>query len=142
MGLSSFVCHKEGSQFKNGGRLPTLNARTIKNKYPLSRIDIFFDQLNGAKFFSKIDLRLGYHQIRIKEEDIPKTAFSMWYVSYECTVMSFGLTNALAYFMYLVNSIFFEELDVFVIIFIDDILIFSKTEERTCRTLENSIAKT
>ena len=102
---------------------------TVKNKYPLPRIDILFYQLVGAKFFSKIDLRLGYHQIKIREEDIPKTAFSTRYGVYEYTVMSFGLTNAPAYFMYLMNSIFFKELDVFVIIFIDDILIFSKTEE-------------
>ena len=106
-----------------------LNARTIKNKYPLPMIDILFDQLNGAKFFSKVNLRLGYHQIRIREGDIPNTAFSTWYGPYEYTVMSFGLTNAPAYFMYLMNSIFFEELDVFVIIFIGDILVYSKTEE-------------
>ena len=106
-----------------------LNEVTVKNKYPLPRIDILFDQLVGAKFFSKIDLHLGYHQIKIREEDIPKTAFSTRYGLYEYTVMSFGLTNAPAYFMYLMNSIFFEELDVFVVIFIDDILIFSKTKE-------------
>ena len=106
-----------------------MNEVTVKNKYPLPRIDILFDQLVGAKFFSKIDLRLGYHQIKIRVEDIPKTAFSIRYGLYEYTVMSFGLTNAPAYFMYLMNSIFFEELDVFVVIFIDDILIFSKTEE-------------
>ena len=106
-----------------------LNAVTVKNKYPLPRIDILFDQLVGAKFFSKIDLHLDYHQIKIHEEDIPKTAFSTRYGLHEYTVMSFGLTNAPAYFMYLMNSIFFKELDVFVIIFIDDILIFSKTEE-------------
>ncbi|WVZ64247.1 hypothetical protein U9M48_013799 [Paspalum notatum var. saurae] len=100
----------------------------VKNKYPLPRIDILFDQLTGAKFFSKIDLRLGYHQIKIRAEDIPKTSFSTRYGLYEYTVMSFALTNAPAYFMYLMNSIFFEELDVFVIIFIDDILIFFKTE--------------
>ena len=115
-----------------------LNAVTVKNKYPLPRIDILFDQLVGAKFFSKIDLRLGYHQIKIREEDIPKTAFSTRYELHEYTIISFGLTNAPAYFMYLMNSIFFKypmnsiflkELDVFVIIFIDDILIFSKIEE-------------
>ncbi|WVZ90355.1 LOW QUALITY PROTEIN: hypothetical protein U9M48_036664, partial [Paspalum notatum var. saurae] len=89
-----------------------LNAVTVKNKYPLPRIDILFDQLHGAKFFSKIDLRLGYHKIRA--EDIPKTAFSTRYGLYEYTAMSFGLTNAPAYFMYLMNSIFFNELDVFV----------------------------
>ena len=107
-----------------------LNEVTVKNKYPLPRIDILFDQLVGAKFFSKIDLRLGYHQIKIQVEDIPKTAFSTRYGLYEYTVMSFGLTNTPAYFMYLMNSIFFEELDVFVVIFIDAIFIFSKTEEK------------
>ena len=106
-----------------------LNEVTVKNKYPLPRIDILFDQLVGAKFFSKNDLRLGYHQIKIREEDIPKTAFSTRYGLYEYTIMSFGLTNDPAYFMYLMNSIFFEELDVSVVIFIDDILIFFKTEE-------------
>ncbi|WVZ89888.1 LOW QUALITY PROTEIN: hypothetical protein U9M48_036237 [Paspalum notatum var. saurae] len=98
-----------------------LNAVTVKNKYPLPRIDILLINLS-------IDLRLGYHQIKIRAEDIPKTAFSTRYGLYEYTVISFGLTNAPAYFIYLMNSIFFEELDVFVIIFIDDILIFSKME--------------
>ena len=107
----------------------SLNEVTVKNKYPLFRIDILFDQLVGAKFFSKIDLLLGYHQIKIREEDIPKTAFSTRYGLYEYTVMSFGLTNAPAYFMYLMNSIFFKELHVSVVIFINDILIFSKTEK-------------
>ena len=97
-----------------------LNEVTIKNKYTLPRIDILFDQLLGARYFSKIDLRLGYHQIKIRMEDIPKTTFSTRYGLYEITVMSFGLTNAPAYFMYLINSTFMEELDVFVIIFIDD----------------------
>ena len=106
-----------------------LNVRTIKNKYPLLRIDILFDQLNRAKFLSRIVLRLGYHQIQIREGDVPKTVFSMRYGSYEYTVMSFGLTNVPSYFMYLMNSMFFKELDVFVIIFIDDILVYSKTEE-------------
>ncbi|CAO1940470.1 unnamed protein product [Urochloa humidicola] len=118
-----------------------LNAVTVKNKYPLPRIDILFDQLVGAKFFSKIDLRLGYHQIKIREEDIPKTAFSTRYGLYEYTVMSFGLTNAPTHFMYLMNSIFFEELDVFVIIFIDDILIFSKTEEEHAKHIRIVLQK-
>ena len=103
-----------------------LNAVTIKNKYPLPRNDILFDQLFGAKVFSKIDLRSGYHQIKIRAEDIPKTAFSTKYGLYEYLVMSFGLTNAPAHFMYLMNSVFMPELDKFVVIFIDDILIFSK----------------
>ena len=106
-----------------------LNAITIKNKYPLPRIDILFDQLAGAKVFSKIDLRSGYHQIKIKPCDIPKIAFSTRYGLYEYLVMSFGLTNALAYFMYLMNSFFMPELDKFVVVFIDDILIYCKNEE-------------
>jgi hypothetical protein len=106
-----------------------LNAVTVKNKYPLPRIDILFDQLAGAKVFSKIDLRSAYHQIKIKPCDIPKTAFSTRYGLYEYLVMSFGLTNAPAYFMYLMNSVFMPELDKFLVVFIDDILIYSKTEE-------------
>ncbi|WVZ80533.1 hypothetical protein U9M48_028002 [Paspalum notatum var. saurae] len=106
-----------------------LNAVTIKNKYPLPHIDIMFDQLAGAKVFSKIDLRSGYYQIKIREEDIPKTAFSTRYGLYEYLVMSFGLTNALAFFMYMMNSVFMNELDKFVVVFIDDILIYSKSEE-------------
>jgi hypothetical protein len=106
-----------------------LNAVTIKNKYPLPHIDILFDQLAGAQVFSKIDLRSGYHQIKIRDEDIPKTAFSMRYVLYEYLVMSFGLTNAPVHFMYLMNSVFMPELDKFVVVFIDDILVYSKSTE-------------
>jgi hypothetical protein len=107
----------------------SLNEVTIKNKYPLPRIEDLFDQMNGASIFSKIDLRSGYHQLKIWESDIPKTAFRTRYGLYEYTVMSFGLTNASTYFMYLMNKVFMEYLDRFVIVLIDDILIFSKTEE-------------
>jgi hypothetical protein len=100
-----------------------LNAVTIKNKYPLPRIDILFDQLAGAKVFSKVNLRSGYYQIKIHPEDVPKTAFSTRYKLYEYLVMSFGLTNAPAHFMYLMNSVFMPELDKFVVVFIDDILV-------------------
>jgi hypothetical protein len=106
-----------------------LNAVTIKNKYPLPHIDILFDQLAGARVFSKIDLRFGYHQIKIRDKDIPKTAFSIRYGLYEYLAMSFGLTNAPAHFMYLMNSVFMPELDKFVIVFIDDILVYSKSTE-------------
>jgi hypothetical protein len=106
-----------------------LNAVTIKNKYPLPRIDILFDQLAGANVFSKIDLRSSYHQIKIRSKDIPKTAFSTRYGLYEYLVLSFGLTNAPAYFMYLINSVSMPELNKFVVVFIDEILIYSKSEE-------------
>nr|ADB85376.1 putative retrotransposon protein [Phyllostachys edulis] len=107
----------------------SLNEVTIKNKYPLPRIDDLFDQLKGAKVFSKIDLSSGYHQLKIRQEDIPKIAFSTRYELYEYTVMSFGLTNAPAYFMNLMNKVFMEYLDKFVIVFIDDILVYSNSKE-------------
>ena len=112
-----------------------MNAVTIKNKYPLPRIDLLFDQLAGAKVFSKIDLRSGYHQIKIRPSDIPKTTFFTRYGLYEYLVMSFGVTNAPAYFMYLMNSVFMPELDKFVVVFIDNILIYSKTEEEHAQHL-------
>jgi hypothetical protein len=106
-----------------------LNEVIIKNKYPLPRIEDLFDQLRGASVFSKIDLRSGYHQLRIWPSDIPKTTFITKYGLYEYTIMSFGLTNALAFFMNLMNSAFMDYLDKFVVVFIDDILIYSQSEE-------------
>jgi hypothetical protein len=123
-----FVNKKDGSR-----RLcidyRSLNEVTIKNKYPLPQIEDLFDLMRGAKVFSKIDLRPGYHQLKIRVEDIPKTAFTSRYGLYEFTVMFFGLTNAPAYFMYLMNKVFMEYLDKFVVVFIDDILVFSRSEE-------------
>jgi hypothetical protein len=107
----------------------SLNEVTIKNKYPLPKINDLFDQPKGDKYFSKVDLRSGYHQLKIRESDIPMTAFVTHYRQYEFTVMSFGLTNALAYFMNLMNKVFMEELDEFVVVFIDDILVYSKSVE-------------
>jgi hypothetical protein len=106
-----------------------LNVVMIKNKYPLPRIDILFDQLSRAKVFFKTDLRSSYHQIKIRLKDIPKTAFSTRYKLYEYLVMFFGLINAPVYFMYLMNSVFMPELDKFVVVFIDNILIYSKNKE-------------
>jgi hypothetical protein len=106
-----------------------LNKVTVKNKYPLPRTDDLFDQLKDAKVFSKIDLQYGYHQVRIKDEDISKTAFRTRYGHYEFTMVPFGLSNALAVFMCLMNGVFRNYLDKFVIVFLDDILVYSKIEE-------------
>ncbi|GKE22633.1 putative reverse transcriptase domain-containing protein [Tanacetum coccineum] len=106
-----------------------LNKLTVKNRYPLLRIDDLFDQLQGSRVYSKIDLRSGYHQLRVREEDIPKTAFRTRYSHYKFQVMSFGLTNAPTVFMDLMNRVCKPYLDKFMIVFIDDILIYSKSEE-------------
>jgi hypothetical protein len=129
-----FVKKKDGSLRMCVDYRP-LNAVTIKNKYLLPRIDVLFDQLASAKVFSKTDLRSGYHQIKIRASDVPKTAFSTRYDLYEFLVMSFGLTNAPAYFMYLMNSVFMNKLDKFVVVFIDDILIYSKSEAEHAKHL-------
>jgi hypothetical protein len=123
-----FVPKKDGTQ-----RLcmdyHALNVVTVKNKYPLPRIDDLFDQLRGACVFSKIDLRSGYHQLKIRGCDTLKTAFVSRYGLYEYTVMSFRVTNAPAYFMYPMNKFFMEYLDKFVVVFINDILVYSRSEE-------------
>nr|GFB41021.1 putative reverse transcriptase domain-containing protein [Tanacetum cinerariifolium] len=106
-----------------------LNKLTVKNRYPLPRIDDLFDQLQGSSVYSKIDLRSGYHQLRVREEDIPKTVFKTRYGHYEFQVMPFGLTNTHAVFMDLMNQVCKPYLDKFMIVFIDDMLIYSKDEK-------------
>jgi hypothetical protein len=123
-----FVEKKDGSQ-RMCIDYRSLSEVTIKNKYPLPRIEDLFDQLKGACVFLKIDLRSGYHQLKIRKSDTEKTSFTTRYGLYEFNAMSFGLTNAPAYFMNLMNKVFMEYLDKFVVVFIDDILVFSKNEE-------------
>jgi hypothetical protein len=123
-----FVSKKDGTQ-KLCMDYHALNEVIIKNKYPLPRIDDLFDQLHNVWVFSKIDLQSGYHELKIRECDIPKTAFVLRFGLYEYTVISFGLTNALTYFMYLMNKVFMEYLDKFVVVFIDDILVYTRSEE-------------
>jgi len=112
-----------------------LNKMTIKNKYPLPRIDDLMDQLHGSSVFSKIDLRSGYHQILVKSDDVQKTAFLSRYGHYDYVVMPFSVTNALTMFMDYTNMIFRPFLDKFVVVFIDDILIYSKTQEEHAENL-------
>ncbi|GJR76299.1 reverse transcriptase domain-containing protein [Tanacetum coccineum] len=129
--VKNFWCTEpDESAVRNGSNIrKELNKLTIKNRYPLPRIDYLFDQLQGSQFFLKIDLRSGYHQLRVHEDDIPKTAFRTRYGHFEFTVMPFGLTNAPSIFMDLINRVCRSYLDKFMIVFIDDILIYYKTQE-------------
>jgi hypothetical protein len=129
-----FVDKRDGGR-RMCGDYRNLNNVTIKNKYPLPRIQDLFDQVRGAGVLSKIDLRSGYHQIKIKKEDVPKIAFVSRYGHHEYLVVPFGLTNAPAIFMNLMNKIFMPYLDKFVIVFIDDILIYSKDKEEHAKHL-------
>jgi hypothetical protein len=123
-----FVPKKDGTQ-RLCVEYHALNEVTIKNKYPLSMIDDLFNQLYGACAFSRIDLRSGNHQLKVQECDIPKAAFVSRYGLYEFMMMSFGLTNAPAYFMYMMNKVFMEYQDKFVMVFIEEILVYLRSEE-------------
>jgi hypothetical protein len=129
-GCSTLFVEKKDKELRLCVDYWPLNVVTIKNKHPLPCIEILFDQLAGAQVFSKIDLRSGYHQIKIRTEDVPKTVFTIRYDLFEYLVMSFGLMNVSAHFMYLMNSIFVLELDKFIMVFIDDILVYSKSMEK------------
>jgi hypothetical protein len=122
-----FIQKKDGSQ-RMCVDYRSLNDVTIKNKYHLPRIEDLFDQMRGERVFSKIVLRSGYHQMKIRPSNIPKTTFYTRYGLYELTVMLFALTNAPTYFMNLMNNVFMEYLDKFVVVFISDILIYSKND--------------
>ena len=132
-GASVLVAKKRGKTLRLCIDYRQLNRVMIKSRYPLPRIDDWFDQLRGVRVYSKIDLRTGCHQLRVRETDIPKTEFRTRYGHYEFTVMPFGLTNALAAFMDLMHRVFQPYLDHFVVVFVDDILIYSQSEwEHEC----------
>src|SRR3954462_544432 len=135
-----FVTKKDGTE-RMCVDYRLLNLATIKNKYPLPRINDLYDQLAGSSFFSKMDFRLGYHQIKIRNEDISKTAFTTRYGLYEYTFMSFGLTNATATFSRLMNLTFMVYLDNFVVVYLDGILIYSKNEEEHAEHLRLVLMK-
>src|ERR1041385_5827263 len=135
-----FVTKKDGTERMCVDYHP-LNLATINNKYPLPRISDHYDQLAGSSVFSKMDLRLVYHQFKIRNEDIPKTAFTTRYGLYEYTFMSFGLTNAPATFSRMMNSIFMVYLDKFVVVYLDDIIIYSKNEEEHAEHLRLVLMK-
>jgi hypothetical protein len=128
-GCSALFVEKKDKELHLCVDYQPLNVVTIKNKYPLPCIDIVFDQLAGTQVFYKIDLRSGYHQIKICAEDIPKTAFTTRHGLYEYLVMSFGLMNMPTHFMYLMNSVSMPKLDQFVVVFIDDTLVYSNSME-------------
>ena len=127
-GASVLVVKKRGKTLRLCIDYRQLNRVTIQNQYLLPRTDELFDQLRGARVYSKIDLRIGYHQLRVRETDIPKTAFGTRYGHFEITVMPFGLTNALGAFMDLMHRIFQPYLDQFIVVFVDEILIYSQSE--------------
>ena len=128
MGHSDSVAKKKDKTLRLYIDYRQLNKVTIKNRHSLHRIDDLFDQLRGARVYSKIDLRTGYHQLRVREIDIPKAAFRTRYGHFEFMVMPFGLTNALTAFMDLMHRVFQPYLDQLVVVFVDDILIYSKSE--------------
>ena len=136
MGSSSFLCKNKDGSLRLCIDYRQLNRATIRNKYPLPRIDDLFDQLHGSQVYFKIDLRSGYHQLKVRENDVSKATFRTRYGHYEFLVMPFGLTNALAAFMDLMNKVFSPYLDKFVIVFIDDILVYSGSPEEHAEHLQ------